>query len=233
MKICAAQVRPMPGDVNSNLALHRRCIEQAAGHGAALIVFPELSLTGYEPKLAKELATTQDDSRLDELQLLSNRHNMVICAGMPTTTDTGIHISMIIFQTDAPRQTYAKQQLHSDELPYFVRGSQQLILDIGGTKVAPAICYESLQANHAANAAAQGAGIYLVSVAKSASGVEKAYKHYPAIAQRHNMAVIMANYVGSCDDFESVGQSAAWGATGELLKQLDDASEGLLIVHIP
>ena len=55
-----------------------------------------------------------------------------------------------------------------------------------------------------------GANIYLASVAKSARGVDKAFSHYPAVAQRYAMTVLMANCVGPCGDFVAVGQSAMW-----------------------
>lgn len=64
MKICAAQTRPFKGDIQKNIDTHKKLINLAVSNGADLIFFPELSLTGYEPKLSKELATIQADSRL-------------------------------------------------------------------------------------------------------------------------------------------------------------------------
>lgn len=55
-------------------------------------------------------------------------------------------------------------------------------------------------------------------------------KHYPIVARRHNMFVMMANCVGPSDDFLSVGQSAAWNIRGELLTQLDAESEGVVVL---
>ena len=54
MKICAAQTRPFRGDVQRNIAKHKKIIDLAASNGADIIIFPELSLSGYEPKLSKE-----------------------------------------------------------------------------------------------------------------------------------------------------------------------------------
>jgi predicted amidohydrolase len=47
LKIGLAQITPRLGDVASNLELHLRTIAQAAEQGIELLVFPELSLTGY------------------------------------------------------------------------------------------------------------------------------------------------------------------------------------------
>ncbi|MFW7344289.1 carbon-nitrogen hydrolase family protein, partial [Pollutimonas sp. H1-120] len=75
--------------------------------------------------------------------------------------------------------------------------------------------------DHANDAAALFSDMYLASVAKPVGGIAKAMKHYPIVARRHNMFVMMANCVGPSDDFLSVGQSAAWNIRGELLTQLD------------
>ncbi|HMC85327.1 MAG TPA: nitrilase-related carbon-nitrogen hydrolase, partial [Chitinophagaceae bacterium] len=72
MKICAAQIRPIKGDIQTNIENHKRLIELAFSYQAETIIFPELSLTGYEPALAKELAINENDSRLNEFQSMSD-----------------------------------------------------------------------------------------------------------------------------------------------------------------
>jgi predicted amidohydrolase len=148
MKICIAQTRPVKGNISSNIEAHRRFIDLALTHNAKAIFFPELSLTGYEPALAKKLATTQNDDRLDIFQQISDHNHIIIGLGLPSLSDTQIRISMIIFEPNKPRQTYSKQQLHSDEFPFFDQGAEQLIIKSKCSNIAPAICYESLQTIH-------------------------------------------------------------------------------------
>lgn len=229
MKLAVAQTRPVKGNIEKNIEVHKRLIERVASYGADLIVFPELSLTGYEPALAKQLATNQDDKRLDVFQYLSDEKKMLIAIGVPTKGFNGIYISMIIFQPNQKHQIYSKQQLHADELPFFVPGTNDLMLSIGNKKIAPAICYESLLRPHSKAAADNGANVYLASVAKSANGINKAFTHYPKVARSHSMLVLMSNCVGSCDDFEAVGQSAIWNEQGKLLGQLNDKDQGILL----
>lgn len=229
MKICVAQTRPLKGNIDKNIEIHHTFIASAAANGADMIVFPELSLTRYEPTLAKELATTQADERLGSFQTVSDENDITVGVGLPTQGKTGILISMILFQPHQARQTYSKQMLHADELPYFVSGERQIVLTAREITVAPAICYESLQSEHAARAVDQGANVYIASVAKSAKGVAKAFSHYPVIAQKYSMPVLMANCLGPCDDFEAMGQSAIWNQEGLLIKQQDDVTEGILL----
>lgn len=229
MRICVAQVRPFKGDIEKNIVMHKRLIDVAVWHSSDLVVFPELSLTGYEPKLAGKLATDQNDKRLDDFQIISDTKQVTIGVGVPTRGNSGVQISMVIFQPEQARKTYSKQHLHSDELPYFVNGQQQVVLTMDDKKVAPAICYESLVPEHAENAFNAGVEIYMASVAKSANGVAKAFRHYPAIAKQYAMTVLMANCVGLCDDFEGVGKSSIWNRNSSLLGQLDETNEGILI----
>lgn len=229
MKLCSAQIKPIKGDIESNIQKHISFINLATENGAELIFFPELSLTGYEPTLAKALATTQDDNRLDVFQEISDAKQIIIGAGIPTKQNSDVCISMIIFQPHTSRQTYSKQILHSDEYSYFVNGDKQVFISYKNHKIAPAICFESLQIEHSVKASANGANIYLASVAKSSKGVEKANLHYLKIAKSLNMNILMANSVGLADDFTSAGNSAIWNNEGKILAQLDDKNEGILI----
>lgn len=228
MRLCVAQLKPVAGDIEVNIQKHLALSDLAQFNGADLICFPELSLTGYEPKLAKQLALNQDDERLGTFQDLADSTSIAIAVGAPTMASDKPKISMIVFQPGEARVTYSKQQLHDDELPYFVPGEQQIFLKTTEHLIAPAICYESLQASHAKSVAE--ADIYIASVAKPLRGVDKAYAHYPLIARRHSMAILMANCVGLCDDFVAVGRSAVWDSHGKLPAQLDDEREGIVLL---
>jgi predicted amidohydrolase len=56
--IAVAQTVPAPGDVEANVREHLRLVGAAAEEGAQVLVFPEMSLTGYELELARGLAFT-------------------------------------------------------------------------------------------------------------------------------------------------------------------------------
>lgn len=230
MKLCAVQLASLKGDLLGNLQRHLVCIEQAAALGAELVVFPELSLTGYEPSVARQAALPVTSARLDPLQAACDRLGITVAVGLPLPTPDGIRIGMPIFCPEAPRQAYAKQRLHDDELPYFTPGDQALLLEVGEHRVAPAICYESMFLAHAAVARERGADLYLVSVAKTAKGIREGYAHYPEVARELGMPVLMANCVGPADTFIGAGGSAAWDSQGHLLASLDDHSEGLIVL---
>jgi predicted amidohydrolase len=229
MKIAIVQTRPAKGDIASNLADHQRWASLAVERGVDLLVFPELSITGYEPSLAGDLATTAEDLRFASLQRMSDRYGIFLGVGVPIRVEEGVQIGMVIFQPDEPRLVYAKQYLHADELPYFVPGKEQLFLSLDDHKIAFAICYELTVPEHSVNAYSHRATIYLASAAKTAAGVEKAVEALSGIACTYSMPVLLANSVGLCEDGMCGGGSVVLNTEGELLADLDGEEQGMLI----
>lgn len=228
MKICAAQLKPKPGAISENHKRHLSFAEHAAARNADLVVFPELSLTGYDAALAGKFVVDPLDKMFDDYHHLSRDYNITVALGAPTKSAAGINISLLIFEPGKPVQVHSKQYLHDDELPYFAAGTQFVTLKIANHTIAPAVCYESLLPEHAAMAVQRGADFYMTSVAKSEKGIAKAFNHYPQVAKKYGMPVFMVNSVGPADTFISAGQSAVWNNTGELRGKLPADREGLL-----
>jgi len=230
VKIALVQARPVKGDIAANIADHKRLISLALEHSAELILFPELSITGYEPELAKVLSIDYNDPLLNDFQSLCDNNNCVIAVGMPTQHSAGLCISLIFFQPGQPRKLYSKKYLHADEEPFFISGSQFPVMEINGQNISPAICYELSVPEHAATAYESGGKIYLVSVAKTVTGMDKAIERLAAVAKEYSMMVVLANCAGHCDNFECGGRSSAWNNKGILIGQLDETEEGILLV---
>ena len=229
MNICVAQTKPIKGDIQKNIEHHKHLVNLAASKDAHLIIFPELSITGYEPSLASELAMDINDSRLDDFQEISDLKNITIGVGIPAKNSLAVYIAMVLFQPHQPRTAYFKEYLHPDEEPFFVSGVNAVGLIGSEANIALAICYEISVPRHSEKAYQNGAQIYIASVAKSASGVEKAAASLSAIAKKYAMAVIMSNCIGYCDSFKCGGQSAVWNNKGELVVQLNKHEEGLIV----
>jgi predicted amidohydrolase len=228
MILAVAQIHPHKGDMLKNIDRHKQLIYKALSYHADTIIFPELSLTGYEPELAQTLALSADDARLDCFQDISNAHAITIGVGVPQNTEGGITISMIIFQSHKPRQVYSKKYLHASELPFFVGGENDTTF-IGTTKTALAICYEISIPQHAEDAAKHGADIYIASVVEDY--VDNAIVKLSAIASKYKMTVLMANAVGHTGAYLCEGKSSIWNKAGFLVAQLDGVHEGILMFN--
>ncbi len=134
----------------------------AAGDlGVQFLVFPELSLTGYEPAIARARTLAPDDARLDPLRSLSVRLGMAVVAGVPMTSTNGrCRLAALAFLPDGSVSTYSKQHLHPGEEVFFEPGTGGELLQVGGETVALAICADANHPKHAANAASRGASVY-------------------------------------------------------------------------
>ncbi|HID02650.1 MAG TPA: carbon-nitrogen hydrolase family protein [Desulfobacterales bacterium] len=119
LKIAVAQVPSKKGDIVENLATHLNAIEKAHSHDVSYLVFPELSLTGYEPELAAKLAFTPDDNRLLPLVESAKKNKMHIGVGAPLVAQGLPKIGLLIFSPDGSVETYAKMNVTPTEHKFF------------------------------------------------------------------------------------------------------------------
>lgn len=229
MKICLAQTKPISGQVESNQIAQEKFIKLAHQNGADLIIFPELSLTGYEPRLAQDLSMDQQSKNFEKFQLLADKLAIIIISSAPLKTSNGPSISSIIFQPFKQMEIYSKRFLHADELPYFISGEKPVYINTGDQKISIAICYEISVPEHAEEASKNKATIYLASVAKTKKGMELAYQGLPQIAKKYSMQVLICNSIGFQDNFEAAGLSAVWNQNAELITSLDNQNEGIIL----
>ena len=229
MKIALIQTHPEKGDIEANLADHIHWIGKAGRKQADLVIFPELSLTGYEPSLANDLAMDLHDPRLDFFQQCSDQFQMGIGLGLPLRWQGGISIALAIFQPGIPRSAYGKQLLHEDEMPFFAPGPEFAGFQGDLANTALAICYELSIAEHVDAAANAGASLYLASVAKDAAGVEKASLSLSGYARKYEIMTCMVNCIGPSEGFHCTGGTAVWNPDGELVAQIEGEEPGLLI----
>lgn len=229
MKIGIAQIKPLKGDIERNLDKHLKFINNALEKQPDLLMFPELSLTGYEPELARSLAIHSDDSRLTPLQEISDQYNIILCVGAPTINNDDLFISMIIFHPNRERVTYSKQYLYPSEEGIFTAGHTPCIIPYDEeNRIAPAICYELSNSEHAGYARQMNATAYMASVLNSINGVDADIEKLSRIASTNGMTTFMSNYIGESGGYECAGKSSVWNSKGELMAQLDDRTEGIL-----
>jgi predicted amidohydrolase len=229
MRLCVAQTRPVTGSIKSNIDKHKALIASACSQQPNAIIFPELSLVGYEPTLASTLVCDPDDSHFQALQRLVDDMDVTVGVGMPTRNPNGICISMVLFRPHQPKLIYSKKYLHTDEEEFFISGENLSVLAVNDVRVAPAICYEISVPEHAENAIANGANLYVASVNKAVTNIDRALARLAEIARRYSIPVLMSNCVGFCDGFACAGRTSVWDSKGALIGQLDDKSEGLLL----
>jgi predicted amidohydrolase len=83
MRLAAAQSISVPGDVPANVLIHMQFIAAAHAAGVELLVFPELSLSGYELPLLAGCLVQPDDACLAPLRDMARASGMTLVVGAP------------------------------------------------------------------------------------------------------------------------------------------------------
>ncbi len=232
MILAAAQTKPTRGNIDANLADHYRLINLAVQNEAQLIVFPEMSITGYEREMAQKLAFQKDDVRLNHLQKLASENNITIVAGAPIQIESQLFIGQFIVAPDNSISIYTKQFLHEGEDEFFQSSfDYNPMISIENQKISFAICADIDNPPHPENARKRETNIYIASIFFSPNGIPNAYSHLQSYAEQHKMNVLMSNFSGESWGSPSAGQSAFWNNKGELVGQMNDSDSGLLLVE--
>ena len=202
----------------------------ASEHGAQLLVFPELSLTGYELAIARSNALRPDSSDLDPLRRLATQAQMTVVVGAPLLNDNDeLHIAAFALRPDGSMMTYTKEHVHQSETEVFTSGPGGPTLLIEDVTVALAICADASHPRHAAKAAARGANVYAAGVMIDEIGYARKVSLLENYAREHRMAVLMANYSGATGGDVSAGKSALWSEDGQLVAASTGTEETLII----
>lgn len=229
LTIAAAQSRSVPGDVEANVRRHLRFVQCAIDHEVDLIVFPELSLTGYEPTLATPLAMTPRDARLRPFDQIARTHSVTIVVGAPLSSKREKPSIGAIAFTPAGGIAYAKQHLHEGEEACFSPGDRGCVVAVKDRQVALAICADTNQAIHARDAATHGADVYAAGVLITADGYERDADILQGDAREHRMVVLMANHSHPTGGLTPAGRSAIWDETGQRLIAAVGTEEALVV----
>ncbi len=228
-KIAIAQIEVEKGNVEENIRRHIKYIENANKKNADYIVFPELSLTGYEPDLVEELVFAFNDERLEKLKSICNKYNITAIVGAPLKTEKGISISEFIIHPNYTHTIYSKRYLHIGEDKFFVPGELNPILIDKDEIISFAICADIVKPIHALDASKRSTSIYIASVLISETGYNDDVRYLEDYSKEYNMLCIISNFAKKSGGYTSAGKSGVWYA-GKLVKSLKDNNEGMLLV---
>jgi predicted amidohydrolase len=229
-RIAAAQVASVRGDIARNIRTHAAAITSAAGWGISVLVFPELSLIGYEPDLAAELAITATDERLAPLAALAHQHRMAVIVGASLrNAATKPGLGAVLLAADGSTRTYTKMHLGASEPTYFMPGGAPLSFASRGQTIGIAICADSSKPSHPQAYADGGSTVYAAGVFLSAEWYATDSPRLAEYASRFRMLIVMANHAASVGTYVSVGKSAVWAPDGALLAEAAGRESSLVI----
>ncbi len=142
LRVALAQINPTVGDLAGNGALIAQAVKSAQSHGANLIVFPEMIVTGYPVEdLALRPSFQAASIRAVQEIAASITGDIVAVVGY---LDQGPKNAVAVIHEGKVKATYVKRHLPNygvfDEFRNFVPGDQSLVVRIHGVDVAVAIC---------------------------------------------------------------------------------------------
>jgi predicted amidohydrolase len=236
IRIALAQIAPHLGDVDANLELVATSVHRAADEGAALTVFPELSVTGYLLQdLVPEVAMRADDPRL--LSLGDGAPGMLVAAGFVEETDDHRYCNSVALVRDGAlvglhRKVYLPTYGHFDEGRFTRPGERIRTVDAGVPvgRIGLSVCEDFWHASLPMLQALDGAQL-LVNVAAGPSRAPGSDAGLVAIAGWHKMqdtyALLGSVPIAFCNRVGNEEGLTFWGGSRLL------AADGSTVVQAP
>ncbi|MEQ1702885.1 MAG: carbon-nitrogen hydrolase family protein [Ilumatobacteraceae bacterium] len=224
LRVALAQVEQQ-ATVERGIAQVMERTRQAAAAGAHLVVFPELSLTGYDlDRLDDNDAWFRvNDSRLDPLRELCQCAQIAAVVGVAHLTDDGRRVlASLLLHPDGTSVLAPKQHLHGRERLLFDSGDATEPVVLHGWRLGLAVCFDAAVPSHAQRLADAGTDVYVVSAFYAAAEYERMSIHMAARAMDHRMYSLVANSASRHRPVDSCGASGVWGPDGRCIARAEE-----------
>ena len=255
MRIALAQINTTVGDFPGNARRMSAFARRAADAGADIVVFPELSLTGYPPLDLIEKPSFLERAE-EQLALLTAE-----LAALPLTAIGGtitraersagkqlLNSAVVLAQGQAAfRQDKMLLPTYDvfDEARYFQPAERQKLTWVAGRKTALTICEDAwndkqfwerrLYQRDPVEELVSGGAEVLISINASPYHIGKREQRreiFAATAKRYKIPVVYVNQVGGNDQLVFDGSSFAMDATGRVTAAACSFAEDLVVVDV-
>jgi len=239
VRIAAAQLNTVVGDLEGNTARILEAYEAAAAAGADLVVFPELTITGYPPEdlLLRPAFVAEAAEALEKLAARTGETAAIV--GFPESGRDLANAAAVLAHGRV-QGVYRKHLLPNyavfDEQRYFVPGEDYgPLFVIAGVRVAVSICEDAWSPTGPIAHQAAGGADLVVNLNASPYYAGRLGEREMMLATRAadaSVPVVYANLVGGQDELVFDGGSLVVDAQGELVARAKQFEEDLLIVDL-
>jgi predicted amidohydrolase len=234
LTIAVAQPQCVARDVAANALAHAAIVRAARSR---LVLFPEMSLTGYE--LDAPLVE-QGDERLAPVITACADTGSIALVGAPvrardaasasddSSSGDGANIATLLMDSDGARVAYRKQWIAASESRRFSPGEHPAVISVDGWRLGLAICKDFSMEQHAADTAALGIDAYLAATVMFADETADQEQRAARRARELSTWVAVASFAGGTGGGYSstAGGSGIWGPDGfPRARAGDDAGE--------
>lgn len=260
MKIALAQINVTVGALRENADKIISYIKKARKNGARLVIFPELSLTGYPPKDLLLKRAFIEDVKENLNRIIDNTREIGVIVGFVDSLPfdkTGkpdlynlsmtahfpgsiLYNSAVLADNKEIIGKQAKTHLPSydifDEKRYFEPASENLVFEFSGKKIGINICEDIWVERGPTETQAKKGAELIVNISASPFYVGKWRIRKDLIKKRareNRVPVIYVNLVGGQDDLIFDGGSFAYDEKGNLIARAKHFAEDLVIIDLP
>ncbi len=230
------------GDLAGNVRQLQARVDVAREHGADLVVFPELSITGYPPEdlLLKPGFVKEASSALRELA--AGVTDITALVGYPEVDGDGttLHNSAAVLCDGRVAATYRKHYLPNyavfDERRYFAAGNEATVVDLDGCRIGLTVCEDIwVDGGPAEWAAVDGQAELVVNLSASPYHMGKGEEREQLFAARcsdYRCFLAFCNAVGGQDELVFDGHSLVIGPDGTVLARGKQFEQDLVVVDL-
>ena len=240
-----AQIDPALGDRDRNLERHREWVGQATAAGANLLVFPELSLTGYFLKdLVPDSAIRLDDPIMGELAGLSTKLDVVLGAVVEDPDHRYFNASLYFSHGELVhlhRKVYLPTYGMFDEQRYFAPGDRFRSFKTGFGRTGILVCEDIWHLSSAYILSLEGVDMIICPSSSPGRGITTderlgTAESYNLVCRTYAQLLttffLYCNRVGFEDGANFWGGSMVIGPNGDIIAQQEDADEALVLASL-
>ncbi len=248
MRIAMAQIDPFVGDLEGNTLKICDFTQKAKKAGADLVIFPELSLTGYPPRdLLDKSGFVSDSLKCWERIAEAGKTIAVIFGAVSINDGPGKpYFNSAVFYDDGQLRSVAHKMLLPsydvfDEERYFEPGKSPAFVDFRGKRIGLTICEDAwnlpdylpgpLYQQNPVCELGKVAIDLLVNISASPYHLRKTHLVSELLKQQAACArapLIYVNQVGGNDELIFQGHSMVWDQNGSLLLTGADFAQDLI-----
>jgi NAD+ synthase (glutamine-hydrolysing) len=238
LRVALAQINPTVGDIAGNARKIAEYTTTAREQGATLVVFPELSLSGYPPEDLLLKTSFLDLAEAALAELAAQTHGIVALVGFPERADDVYNAAAVLADGEIAavyRKMYLPNYGVFDEQRYFQSGSEAGVFELNGVPIGVTVCEDIWEPGPPAMTEALAGAQVIVNLSASPYRAGYGRGRERMLVQRavDNLAsVVFVNTVGGQDELVFDGHSLAVDQDGRILARCPQFEEALTLCTI-
>jgi NAD+ synthase (glutamine-hydrolysing) len=238
LRVALAQINPTVGDLRGNARKVTDYTARARDEGAALVVFPELTLSGYPPEDLLLKTSFLDAAQIALRELAAQTRDIVAIVGYPEQAEDVYNTAAVLADGEvvaAYRKLYLPNYGVFDEQRYFQSGAEAAIVEVNGIPIGLSICEDIWEPGPPAMSEALAGAQVIVNLSASPYRAGYGARRERMLVQRavdYLAAVVFVNTVGGQDELVFDGHSLAIDQDGQVLARAPQFEEALTMCTV-